>query len=385
MRNFASIDAAPLRAALKLCSAVIERRNTYPILGMVRLSMRDDGTLTIDATDLDIFLSQKLPVRDGAGTWSTCVPVAGLANIAWLATGGGVIIEPRAEESVEVSLDQIDLFSSASYSLISSASDSFPEIEGEPDHIVEEFGNGRLAQLLGRVSWAMSSDDTRYYLNGVAWQSGPFGRRVAATDGHRLAICTYDREQPGNAIVSRLLPAKLVGLIVKLGGAAELKLRDLKMKSDHPAVEIGAGDTLVRARLIDPPSAGYPDIDRVVPRPHSFTASFSPKLDSLDAAITGALALAPRKGGGRFIKFERDDSGLMAVSSHQPDYGTSKIVLGNNWPEGGVPFGVNARYLREVLRSCAGPLKIHQVAATAPITILDEDETMLRVLMPMRA
>lgn len=384
MRNFVSVDAGALRAALKLCSAVIERRNTYPILGMVRLTMRDE-VLTIDATDLDILLSQKLPVRDGAGDWSTCVSVGGLSNIAWLALGGGVIIEPLAAEEVRVSLDQIDLFDSASYSLTALSPDSFPEIDGQRGALIEQFGNGRLAQLLGRVSWAMSIEETRYYLNGVAWQLGAFGRRMAATDGHRLATCTYDRAGvDGAAFYTRVLPTKLVRLIDKLSPATELAVHDWVRKIASPAIEIVSGDTVVCAKLVDLSGTTFPDIDRVMPRPESFTAEFTTSVDRLAAAVGGALALAPKgRDASKLVKLDRDATGKISVSSVQPDYGTSNIVLADQWPEGGASFGVNAKYLRQVLRHCAGTLHIHQVAARAPLTILDEDETMHRVLMPM--
>ena len=384
MKNFVSIDAGPLYAALKLCTAVIEKRNTYPILGMVRLMVRD-GVLTVSGTDLDIHLSRTLTPRDSGGDWSACVAIQGLANIASIASGGGVVIEQISDDQVQVSLDQVDLFNEASYSLIGVPADGFPDIDGERGELVETFAHGRLAQLLGRVSWAMSTEATRYYLNGVAWQRGPFGRRVAATDGNRLATCTYDGGDRVNAVTSRVLPSKLVRLIGQFGTAAEVRVHDLALRGGSPAVEIDAGDTVVRARLIDLPSSGYPDIDRVIPRRENFKAQFAPTVERLDAALTGVLALAPRKGGGKFVRFARDQSGMLAVTSNHPDYGTSKIVLPDAWPETGEAFGLNARYLRDVLRSCAGTLQIHQVDPGAPITILDEDQSMLRILMPMRA
>jgi len=243
-----------------------------------------------------------------------------------------------------------------------------------------------MAELLRRVSWAMSTEETRYYLNGVAWQvGGPLGRRLAATDGHRLALCSYDPIDTAGQQLTRILPIKLVGLLERLPMP---NLNVFDVLSDAPgraglnAIEIDAGKVTIRAKLVE---GTYPDIDRVIPKPSNHVARFELPADRLAGAVDRALVLAESTKGGKMISFSRDEAtGLIAVANMTLDYGASKVVTPFAWPEGGVTFGANGRYLRDVLKSCAGKLQIKQIDAAAPITILDEDGTMVRLLMPMR-
>ncbi|MBN9304088.1 MULTISPECIES: DNA polymerase III subunit beta [unclassified Devosia] len=386
--RYVRIDGTQLSEALQLCTYVVEKRNTYPILAMVKLDYHD-AVLTLTATDLDIDLSVVCaPIGCGTADWTICLPAHPLASIARLAGSNGVVIRPNPSDAtkVQVSLDQGDLFQEVSYDIDGLASDSFPDIRGKRGELIEIFGNGRMAELLRRVSWAMSTEETRYYLNGVAWQvGGPLGRRLAATDGHRLALCSYDPIDTAGQQLTRILPIKLVGLLERLPMP---NLNVFDVLSDAPgraglnAIEIDAGKVTIRAKLVE---GTYPDIDRVIPKPSNHVARFELPADRLAGAVDRALVLAESTKGGKMISFSRDEAtGLIAVANMTLDYGASKVVTPFAWPEGGVTFGANGRYLRDVLKSCAGKLQIKQIDAAAPITILDEDGTMVRLLMPMR-
>ncbi len=387
MKNYVKIDGHQLNEALQLCALVVEKRNTYPILGMVRLSYHD-GLLKVTATDLDTELTiTTVPLGAGLEDLTVCLPTQALANIARLADGCGVIIEPDGANA-RVSLDQGDLFHEVIYTLEGLGADGCPELKGTRGELIETFGNGRLGDLLRRVSWAMSFEETRYYLNGVAWQvGGPLGRRMVATDGHRMALCSYDRDDTAGTAVTRVIPNKLVGLLERLI-PPDLRVYSVTNASgtSSPAIEIEGANILIRGKLVDLAGGqAYPDVDRVIPRPSDHVARFELPVDRLQGAIDRALALSVSSRSPKAIGFSRDDaSGKIAVAMSAPDTGTSRVVTPCAWPEGGVPFGVNGRYLRDVLKSCGGNLRLMQVDASGPVTILDEDETMVRLLMPMR-
>ena len=378
--NFIRLAGDKLAAALKLCATVIERRNTYPILGMVRLVVDESG-IELSATDLDIVLTIPLAGRDGAGKWSICLPVRALETVARLGRDGDIVVSPKGEDRATVALDQGDLFQSVSYEIEGLGVDSFPEINGERGAAIERFGNGRIVDLVGKVAWAASFEETRYYLNGVAWEIGKHGRRFIATDGHRLATCRYDAVGLDGATQMRVLPNKLVALLRQLGGR-DMVLHGVQRNGACVDVICADGITL-RAKTVDLPGTGYPDVDRVIPRREQFKAAISVTADAALAALSRAMAFVGRHTG-KVIRFDGTESGTLRLSSTAIDVGKADVVLQAEWPAVASPFGVNGAYLKTVLGHCAGTVVLHQVDATAPLTILDDDETVTRLLMPVR-
>src|SRR5690606_35102603 len=123
-------------------------------------------------------------VIDAAGEWSVCVDARVLLKIAKLAGSATLNMELAAAEgaSPRLALEA----GAVSYELDGLGPDDHPAFRGKSGPAIETFAPGRLGELIGKVAWCRSFEETRYYLNGVAWQFGPRGRRFAATDGHRL-------------------------------------------------------------------------------------------------------------------------------------------------------------------------------------------------------
>ena len=378
MRKFVAIEGRVLAPILKRMMFVVERRNTYPILGMVRLAVKG-ATLTVSATDLDMELSHQLDVIDAGGNWSICVSPFVLFDIARLAGPAPLVMERRHDSRLAVIVDE-----DAAYDLEGLSPDSFPDFGAERGDVIERFTNGRLAELLQRVAWAVSREETRYYLNGVAWMWRDGRRRFVATDGHRLAVCHYDAAPDGQN-ETFIIPTKAVVLLSMLGGDTMSAHRMVKGNEVAPLrMEVAAGASTLRLKLVDGlPNApgGYPDIDRVIPKPASWVATFGLTKGQLTGAIDRAMVMQSKRGA--VLKFE-PAAGAVSIAAQHPDLGSARASLRLQWPEALKPFGVNGRYLREIVEHCIGELKLHQGDPSGPLTILDEDATMTRVVMPMK-
>ena len=381
MREFVSIEGRALVPALKLIERLVERRNTYPILGMVLLKVVG-ADLVLRATDLDVELTATLDVIDSAGEWSICVPADVLLRIARLAGATTLELERVADDPDAPRL--VVRAGHVTYDLDGAHPDSHPSIVGAAGPAIETFAPGRLAALLGKVAWCRFYEETRFYLNGVAWQFGPRGRRFVATDGHRMAICRYDDLPMAGAMVTRIIPNKAVDLLVALKG--EIVMREVLREVGEPHLEAVAGDVVLRTKLIDCTGMthGYPDVDRVIPGENRRTARFATRRDVLLDAIDRAMVFDDRSAAGRCLAVSESD-GRITLGAKRPDRGGATVTLPDAWPDGGERFGVNGRYLRDLVRSCApGDLAIWQCDADSPVTVLDGDTTMLRVVMPMR-
>lgn len=375
MTNFVTIEGRVLARTLADILPIVLRRVPVPILGCVELAVAG-STLKLTACDMDIEVEQSLDVIDASGKWSVAIPPHVLVSIARLAGAAELVIQ-RTDSGVSVTIDQDTI-----YQLEGWDSEAFPRIGGKRGRLLETFGNGRLGELLDKVRWAVSTEETRYYLNGVAWLWRGGVRRFAATDGHRLA---FVRCGTADEDADRVIPTKAVSFLRGMGPS--VALYDIVEQSGS-ATRLGlwaeAPGVVVRMRLVEmSPTHGYPDIDRVTPKAESFRSSFAVKQVDLMDGIRRALVLDDRKGGGRCLTIA-NDGGRVTIGGKRHDVGTARVAIRSAWPDGAETFGVNGRYLADIVRHCVGDMTIHQIDAGAPITVLDEDEAVTRVIMPMR-
>ena len=180
-----TIERSALSKALGHVQSVVERRNTIPILSNVLLQA-DGGALTLTATDLDIEISEEAPA-DVAGKGATTVSALTLFEIVKrLPDGAQVRLELSPEESrLQVSSGR------SQFALAVLPEDDFPSLSTDDLETRFSMPTADLRRLLGKARFAMSQEETRYYLNGVYLHAFADGDapalRAAATDGHRLA------------------------------------------------------------------------------------------------------------------------------------------------------------------------------------------------------
>lgn len=341
-----SIDRSQLAHALATVTRAIESRNSIPILANVLLAV-EDGQLRLTGTDLDVEITTSLPVLD-CQPGSVTVPGKMLADIAKRATG-----------DVTLALDdgRLTVASGRSrYKLDVLPAEDFPSFSaGKFDTTLEL----DLATLVAPCVHCISTEETRYYLNGV-YLHAVDGRLVAvATDGHRLMRNVGPAGGLGYGVI---LPRKLVSLLPK--GAVTVELSQNKLR-------VTSGSTVITSKLID---GTFPDYVRVIPTGNSNVLTVDRQL--LMKAVERVAAVADDKS--RAVKFAVGDVLRLMLADKASDEVSIEFE--------GEPLeiGFNARYVNDML----GALDETNVRfalgdAGSPAVVKGEGEW-TGVLMPMR-
>jgi DNA polymerase III subunit beta len=354
---------------------VVERRNTIPVLSNVLLRA-EGGQLAIRATDLDIEISTRCAAtvtEPGA----TTVPAATFHDLL-----------RKLPEGAEVSFEASDngkatIRSGRSRFVVHTLPDTdFPDIAaGEMSHSFALPAED-LASMFGQVGFAVSTEETRYYLNGIylhAVQAEAATLIAVATDGHRLARRTHPCPAGAEGMPGIIVPRKAVGeiarLIEKLGSQpVEISLSTTKLRIETP-------DATFLTKLID---GTFPDYARVIPQGNDKHAVLDAA--ELVAAVDRVATISSERG--RAVKLNFAESSL-AIEVTNPDAGTARDEVEADYTDEPLEIGFNARYLADILGVliAAGTGSVTmQLGSPGSPTILQASKAadLLIVLMPMR-
>ena len=356
--------------------SVVERRNTIPILANVRLDANDDDKLHLTATDMDLAIieSQKANVsQNGATTVS--------AHMLY-----DIIRKFAAGSEVKLSIvnnnDKLQVESGRSrFELTCLPVEDFPVMsEGELPHKFE-ISASSLKRLIDKTGFAISTEETRYYLNGIylhaAQDNDSNVLRAVATDGHRLA--QVDTELPAGAqqIPGVIIPRKTVNEVRKL----------IDGNSDTSLVMIALSDTKIRfafegailtSKLID---GSFPDYERVIPLSNDKIMQVV-KIDFTNA-VDRVSTIATEKS--RAIKITLESS-TIKLSANNVDTGAAAEELDAQYKNEKIEIGFNSRYVLDMAKQIKGDTIEFQLSDSASPTLVrdPEDEKTVYVIMPMR-
>ncbi|WP_157216663.1 DNA polymerase III subunit beta [Flavisphingomonas formosensis] len=367
----ATIERATLLKSLSHVQSVVERRNTIPILSNVLIEAAADGTLKLMATDLDLQIVETVEAQvETAG--ATTVSAHTLFDIARKLPEGSQVSLSAAEGKMQV------IAGRARFNLQTLPRDDFPVIaEGElPTKF--ELSAAILRQIIDKTRFAISTEETRYYLNGIFLHVSDEAQPVlkaAATDGHRLARVTVPRPDGAAGMPDVIVPRKCVGELRKLldevDGSVEVSLSATK-------VRFGLGSAILTSKLID---GTFPDYSRVIPIANDKLLKIDPK--SFMEGVDRVATIASEKTRAVKMALERDKITLSVTS---PENGTAAEEVPGDYDSDGFEIGFNARYLLDILGQIEGDtVEVHLADAAAP-TLIRENDTApaLYVLMPMR-
>lgn len=245
-----TLTATSLAAALTRACAIVERRNTIPILSDVLLEASGD-VLTISASDLDMQTCEAIPAA-GVGVWSITAPAHPLRGIAAKAPKGAAVTftPPGADPRLLVSVA-----GAGETKLPVQLPGDFPVMQFEPVHSLM-FEAADLWAALGAVAPSMSTESTRFYLNGAYLHPEGDGARLAATDSHRLAVREIVTAASGDW-PGVILPRGAVAWLVRHGPRAGLVTLDMSAKGFRVT---GEGGAVLTSKLID---GSFPDYKRL--------------------------------------------------------------------------------------------------------------------------
>ncbi len=372
----ATIERATLLRCLSHVQSVVERRNTIPILSNVLIDASDGGNVRVMATDLDLQVVESMSASSVEQAGAITVSAHLLFDIARKLPEGSQVSLTTNENRLEVKAGR------SNFKLPTLPRDDFPVIvEGDlPTSF--ELPARVLAELIDRTRFAISTEETRYYLNGiflhVTDENEPL-LKAAATDGHRLARFTLARPEGAAGMPDVIVPRKAVGELRKLLEEA----LDGNVLIDLSASKIrftmgGEGGVVLTSKLID---GTFPDYSRVIPTGNDKLLKVDPKL--FFAGVDRVATIATEKTRAVKIGLDQDRVTLSVTS---PDNGTAAEELAAEYRAEALEIGFNANYLKDILGQIdADTVELHLADAGAP-TLIRENEASpaLYVLMPMR-
>ena len=372
----ATIERATLLRCLSHVQSVVERRNTIPILSNVLIEAGEGGTVKVTATDLDLQVVENMSAASVESAGAVTVSAHLLFDIARKLPDGSQVSLETAENRMDVKAGR------SRFKLPTLPRDDFPVIvEGDlPTSF--ELPSKTLAELIDRTRFAISTEETRYYLNGIFLHVSDEDRPVlkaAATDGHRLARFTLPRPDGAEGMPDVIVPRKAVGELRKLleekgEGAVQIDLSASKIRFTLG----GEGGVVLTSKLID---GTFPDYSRVIPTANDKLLKLDPR--SFFEGVDRVATIATEKT--RAVKRGLDkDRVTLTVTS--PDNGTAAEELPAEYSADGFEIGFNASYLKDILGQIdSDTVELHLADAGAPTLIRKDDKSpALYVLMPMR-
>jgi DNA polymerase-3 subunit beta len=386
---FLMVDGAGFARAVIAAESVIEQRTEIPILSNVRLTAAG-GMLAIEGTDLDLAVRVTVAC-DGADLDAT-VPGHTLVSLA----------KQRKDGALSISVDGGTATFTAGRSELKL--NTLP-VADYPELLIDEaewqasftIGADKLCAALEAISFAISTEETRYYLNGVYLHTysrlGKTIARVVATDGHRLAYFDLpDLDIAGtigsNAIIPRKAVATALSLLGKMPkakkGEAPLPPATVMVQLSEKRVRLTCGDIRITSKLID---GTYPDYNRVVPNGNDKRLAVD--IDALTAAIEAVTIISSERG--RAVRMSLADNRLI-LSVNNPDMGTASETIDCEYQADAMDIGFNSRYLMDILSRISPPGKRKAAHGTATFlladpgapTLIQSDYGPVCVLMPIR-
>jgi DNA polymerase-3 subunit beta len=373
----ATVERKPFVDALARAGKVVEARNTIPVLSHVLLSCDAHGVLTIGATDLDLYLFEMVTVEHSA-------PGRVTAELKALAAAVKKMKGTRVRlQDIGGRLAVSDVETGATVRLATLPAADLADILERGTKPVDgaafEMDAAALRADLERVGPAVSTEETRYYLNGVFFHrlNGTEQLRLAATDGHRLNVATVPLPSGAEDIGDSIVPRKAVGVLVGIMGKKAAGTVRLAFSPSMMLAEFGAFRLV--SKLVD---GTFPDYARVIPSSNAKRLT----VDAPDLAqlAQGVASICSAKARAVVISAHPD---YLVLSASDPENGSAAVVSQALAYEGEpVAIGFNAAYLSAALKlfDPAEPVTMELSDEAGPALLCQDRDRFLSVVMPMR-
>ncbi len=368
-----TVERAALLKSLGHVHRVVERRNTIPILSNVLLRA-DAGSLRLKATDLDLEATETL-AADVAVAGATTVPAHVIYDIVRKLPDG-------AQVSLETTGDATQMLirsGRSRFTLQALPESDFPDLAaGDLPHRFS-LRAGDLKRLIDKTQFAISNEETRYYLTGIYLHAiesdGVTVLRAVATDGHRLARVQIPSPAGAAGMPGIIVPRKAVAEIQKLLEGLD---EEVSVEISAAKLRLTVGPVVLTTKLID---GTFPDYQRVIPSGND--KSLVVERDVFSAAVDRVSTISSERG--RAVKLALAD-GRLTLSVTNPDSGSATEELEVDYDAAAIDIGFNARYLLDIAGQLDGDTALFKLADPGSPTLIQDREgaSALYVLMPMR-
>ncbi len=368
-----TVERAELLKSLGHVHRVVERRNTIPILANV-LVKADRGKLSLKATDLDLEVTDSIAAEVSPGG-STTVPAHMFYEIVRkLPEGAQIVLEGSGDRAV------LSLRAGRSrFTLQTLPESDFPDLAaGEMSHSFK-LAAADLKRLIDKTQFAISTEETRYYLNGIYLHTAGTAKsaalRAVATDGHRLAQVELPLPQGAAGMPGIIVPRKTVGEVQRL---IETGDGEVAIELSAGKIRFSLGNVVLTSKLID---GTFPDYARVIPVNNDKSLVVDKK--DFEAAVDRVSTVSSERG--RAVKLSIT-GGRLVLSVTNPDSGSATEEIEVEYAADPIDIGFNSRYLLDIAAQIEGEVAVLKLADPgSPTLIQDKDaKGALYVLMPMR-
>jgi DNA polymerase III subunit beta len=329
-----TVSKADLVRELSLSQGVVEKKTTIPILSNVLLEAAGDR-ITLTATDLELGIRCSCPARikkEGSGT----VPARKLLDYVRLLPEGDVNMKFLENHWANITAGR------SRTRIAGMSRESFPELPSMPERIAE-IPVKTLAGMISRTSFAISTEESRFTLNGALLLMRPEGLTMVATDGHRLAYVQEPAELSGTVDQQfrALVPKKAMGELSKLADDAGPDGKAV-FAGDDNHLFFQVGHRLLITRKL---TGNFPDYERVLPKDHALSAKL--QKDEIRSAIERVAQFADERSRAIRVQFS---NGEVRVFSSSVEMGESEETVTSEYQGPDLEIGFNAQYLLDFLR-----------------------------------
>src|SRR5262245_38539963 len=344
---------------LQLFQGIVERKNTIPILANVLMEAKGEEVKFL-ATDLEVGLRTKC-AASVAKSGSLTLPAKKLYEI----------VKSLPETDIRIAEDKggvkvaADRFDSRMQTL---PREDFPTLPESSGTISAQLPRTALREMVSKTQFAITGEDTRFFLNGALFVLRPDSMSLVATDGHRLALVTIPREAKGKGKDGdenkAILPKKTLGELGRLLTEGD---GDVSYVRGENHLFFDVGGRLLISRMID---GQFPTYERVIPKGNDKRIEF--ERDRLTSAVKRVALLSNERS--RAVKVQID-KGKVDVTSSSPDLGEAKETLPVEYTGASMQICFNAQYVLDFLS-----------AVTTDVVSLDlKDEVSQAVMKPVGA
>ncbi len=358
------IERDVFQEALSQVQHVVGTKTTLPILSNV-LIVADELGLELSTTNLDVAMSVRVPANVEE-TGKTTLPARRL----------GMIVRELAGTEVQIAVDESNTASVKSgpsfFKILGLSESEFPKIGEFGDAKEFTMDQRTLRDALRKTAYAISTDETRYVLNGVNFVLGEGSLTLVATDGRRLAMVEQSLEIPGDVETAVIIPTKAVMELQRLlGDEGEIKVQ---LTASQAAFSLD--NSFLVTKLIE---GNYPNYKQVIPdeAKHRITL----EREVLHNAVKRVALLVNEKTNS--IKFTFGDN-LLTISTNSPEVGEAKESLDIKYDGPEISLAFNPEFVMAPLRNIDQDEVFLDLIDEASPGVIKIDEPFLYVIMPMR-
>lgn len=365
-----TVNKSDLVRELSLSQGVVEKKTTIPSLSNVLIEAKGDR-IELTATDLELGIRSSTAAKVGK-EGSVCVPAKKLLDYVRLLDEGEVAIKTLENHWIQITHKR------SRTKLVGMSRESFPVLpQFPPKHV--EVPAAAFSGMIGKTIFAISSEESRYTLNGALLVVKPDGLAMVATDGHRLALVEKAAVNGLPAEVRALIPRKAMGEIQKLLGEMD-QAGSVQFAKSESHLFFRFGERLLVSQQL---SGQFPNYEAVIPKDN--TRSVTLERGEITAAVQRVSQFADERT--RAIRMSLKP-GQVRLSASSSELGESEETIEAPYAGDSIEVGFNAQYLLDFLRAPGSSqitfdLKDEQSAGLVHPD-LTEEESYRYVVMPMR-